>query len=127
MPPKNRHVDITDSLIALGGVRLESVQAVDGYSTIQSGRLSERKTETRAEAGTFIEVLSDLDKHIMYLERVASQPHLYDNIRNRPLRRIAGAALYDWIGKQVGLTRLEVIGRLELIEKVLKGNEASKD
>lgn len=122
MPPKSRHVDVTDSIIVLAGVRLEMVQGENGYSTVQTGRSSERKTETKAESAAFVEVLSDLDKHIMFLERVARQPHLYD-LPSRPIRAITGSALYHWVAGQTGLGVKQVQARLDDIEQILKRNE----
>lgn len=71
-------------------------------------RLTETEALMQAVLKTRRREVKPLHQRLLYLERVGMQPQHYPHERNRPKRGIYGAPLYDWIGKQVGMSRREV-------------------
>ena len=127
MSPKNRHASLVDSLIVLGGTRIQIIGNATGTSSVKVGRVSVRTTEVMAEASCQMRTLSTLDMELLYLERVASQPSLYPEVKDKPLRPISGYHLCLWLGKRLGLGVEQVKARLEEISELLAENARAVD
>lgn len=122
MRKRGNSPDITGSVITLGGTRSISVYHELGMDRVQSSRMCKRSTEIAAEALNKTGQLTELHRELMYLERVALQPDLYPEVKGRPLRRISGYHLHEWVGKRLGIGVKDVALMLEQVESILRQN-----
>jgi len=128
---KRKRSDNQYSTLTLAGTRLIFVEPDGGGTTridtgILAGRTITRNVEIAAENMPKTRTLSKLDQRILALDQIASAPHLFQEMPDRPLRAIGGAAKWDWIAKKCNLGRLQVKARLDEIETVLRQNERAK-
>ena len=119
---KRKRQDTTDSRIILGGTASISVYHELGMDRVQCSRIATRSTEVQAELRSTEGTLTELHREVMYLERVALQPQLYPEVQGRPIRRISGYHLYEWVGKRVGLGVKDVAAILEQVETIMSQN-----
>lgn len=86
-----------------------------------------RTTEVEALvfAGIKNKKLLPLHEEIMYLYRVAKEPHKYPDFKGaRPLRPLQGGALNSWVSSKIGLPVIEVKLIVEKAERILAKLEA---
>lgn len=117
---KRSKQDITASKITLGGVRTFTVAHSGGFDYCQRSATVYRHTEHQAELRMSGGHLSQMHEHLMYLERVGLNPkQFYKSYPAAPRSPLWGAALYKWVGEQVGWSATDTELALETASDIL--------
>lgn len=114
--------DTVGSTIILGGTGSIKIFHELGMDMVQSSRICKRSTEIAAEARGTEGKLTNLHRELMWLERVALQPDLYPEVKDRPMRRISGYHMHLWIGKRLQIGVKDVAVMLDQVEGILRQN-----
>lgn len=122
MAKRRASPDVTGSTITLGGVSPVKVYSQFGLDIVLASRTCTRHTETKAEQRAKIGELTELHRELMYLERVCLQPDKYPEVKDRPLRRISGYHMHEWIGKRLQIGVKDVATMLDQVEGLLRQN-----